>query len=489
MSTQPLILVSNGAAEMPGDCACASKTSAEEEPQESEPDCTLLERSHQLTRIWVDGEHQVVYHQVRPVGPVVLNRSAQQILDYFQNPNPLHNLRHLDAIPPEQSLPAARQLLELGLLQHAGKRPVERPPTRPDTLIAWLHVTDRCNLRCPYCYLPHQRVDMALETGLAALDSIFRSAQSHKFKRVQIKYAGGEPSLRMPFVLQLHQYACKLAARLEITLEAVFLSNGSLLTEDIISQLRQQDIRLMISMDGLGAVHDQQRPRAGGGGSFEQVSGAIDLAMQLGWAPHISLTVTGANADHIAQAAQWVVSRGLTLNINFYRENKLSATHQELLFEEKQMIDGMLAAIQALEKDVPAKSLLASLVDRTNLASPHEHTCGVGEYYLVVDPHGGIAKCQMHLDHTLANVHDPDPLALLRADRIGLQNVTVMEKEGCRTCEWRHACAGGCPLTTYRATGRYDIKSPNCNIYKTLLPEALRLEGLRLLRWGSDIPQ
>ena len=34
--------------------------------------------------------------------------------------------------------------------------------------------------------------------------------------------------------------------------------------------------------------------------------------------------------------------------------------------------------------------------------------------------------------------------------------------------------------------GRYDVKSPNCNIYKTLYPEALRLEGLRLIEYGEQ---
>jgi uncharacterized protein len=62
----------------------------------------------------------------------------------------------------------------------------------------------------------------------------------------------------------------------------------------------------------------------------------------------------------------------------------------------------------------------------------------------------------------------------------------VIEKEGCKTCEWKNWCAGGCPLATHRATGRYDVKSPNCNIYKALFPEALRLEGLRLLKYQDD---
>ena len=68
-----------------------------------------------------------------------------------------------------------------------------------------------------------------------------------------------------------------------------------------------------------------------------------------------------------------------------------------------------------------------------------------------------------------------------------MQNLAVEEKEGCRTCEWRYWCAGGCPLVTYKVTGRNDVKSPNCNIYKALFPAALRLEALRLLKYAIPV--
>ncbi len=46
-------------------------------------------------------------------------------------------------------------------------------------------------------------------------------------------------------------------------------------------------------------------------------------------------------------------------------------------------------------------------------------------------------------------------------------------------------CAGGCPALTYRVTGRFDVRSPNCRIYQALFPEVLRLEGLRLLQYAG----
>ena len=65
-------------------------------------------------------------------------------------------------------------------------------------------------------------------------------------------------------------------------------------------------------------------------------------------------------------------------------------------------------------------------------------------------------------------------------------DLAVQEKEGCRDCSWRYWCSGGCTVATFRATGRYDIKSPNCNIYKAIYPEALRLgaEAAREPRLG-----
>lgn len=111
----------------------------------------------------------------------------------------------------------------------------------------------------------------------------------------------------------------------------------------------------------------------------------------------------------------------------------------------------------------------------------HRYTCNVEHSYLVIDQHGGIAKCHADIKQTTTTIDADDPLQVIRDDRQGVLGFAVEDKEGCRMCQWRYWCSGGCPLLTYRITGRSDIKSPNCNIYKTLFPEALRLEALRLL--------
>lgn len=114
-----------------------------------------------------------------------------------------------------------------------------------------------------------------------------------------------------------------------------------------------------------------------------------------------------------------------------------------------------------------------------------QRSCGVGQDYVVIDQRGQVAKCHMEIERTLGDIFSDDPLQLVRRDETTALNLAVDEKAGCRDCTWRYWCSGGCTVATFRATGRYDIKSPNCNIYKAIYPQALRLEGLRLLKYAT----
>jgi radical SAM additional 4Fe4S-binding domain len=381
-------------------------------------------------------------------------------------------------------------LYEQGILQDSvanSARSAEMADTPEETLAVWLHVTNVCNLRCHYCYLDKSSENMSEDTAFAAIDAIFRSAQQGHFKQVHLKYAGGEASLVMSRVCAIHDYARELAQRHEIVLSATLLSNGVIIAASAIKQLKERHIRVMISLDGIGEYHDRQRPFKQGQPSFKYVDKTIDKLLAYDLVPHISVTISRSNLAGLPALLRYILERNLHFSLNLYRDNDCVVHREDLQFEEAELIAGMRAAYHILEELLPQRSLLGSLVDKANLHAPHLHTCGVGRNYLVIDQHGGVAKCQADIKRTVTTIRAHDPLRVIQQDRSGIQNVSVQEKEGCRSCSWRYWCAGGCPLLTYRMTGRYDIKSPNCRIYKALFPEALRLEGLRLLKYSTPI--
>ena len=486
--TDSLILISNSQGTeksrwFEDDCACSTNSFPVEGVSHSFDD-TIKYTMPMLHSDKVTEVFSLVSNPLGQSGTVVLNQPSMALLQAFQNPKTLaEGVSSIDSLPA--ALSAAYRLADLNLIQPVGRQ-YKLESSTSKSLTSWLHLTDRCNLRCDYCYLPHVREDMSSETGHAAVDAIFRSAKINHFKQVKIKYAGGEPLLRYPLILELHTYAKSSADVHGLILEEVVLSNGTLLTEEIAKTLKALEIRLMISLDGFGAYHDIHRSYISGRGSFKDVSEAVDLALANRLVPTISITVSSRTAEGLPDIMEWILERELQFSLNFYRENELSASHDNMRLDEQKIINGMRAAFKVIENNLPRRGFLGGIIDRANLSASHTHTCGVGQNYLVFDQNGQIAKCQMHIRKPITNIHAEDPLAFIRADQIGIQNISVEEKESCKSCEWKHWCTGGCPLATYRATGCYDIKSPNCNIYKALYPEALRLEGLRLLKYQDD---
>ncbi|MCA9932664.1 MAG: SPASM domain-containing protein [Ardenticatenaceae bacterium] len=492
MNTQRPILLTGQFNDRDDDCACPDKAFLlvfeQGESSEMDHDCACPDGAMGLTAVPttpfiphftqttahtqpLPGDNHLAYSPYAPGGPSVLNQEAWQRWQQFATPQPLRD-------PIDHDLAAQNLLLPEDTA-------VTPKYTTPQTLTAWMHITNACNLECPYCYVRKSSARMAEATGRKAVQQIFATAQQYGFKRVKLKYAGGEATLHFKLVRQLHELAQALAKQTSLELREVILSNGVHLRPADADWLATEQVKLMISLDGIGAAHDRQRPMKGGGATFDHVAHTIDQILQpRGIRPDITITVTQQNAGDVAEAVRWVLARDLPVSLNFYRQNLLSANRADLALEEQAIIDGMLAAYAVFEEMLPERPFFNGLLDRVQ-AEAHAHTCGVQHSYLVVSHEGRLAQCQMHVNQPSEHMLDGDLLLPMALGPI--QNLSVDQKE-CRDCEFRYRCTGGCPLETYRATGRWDVKSPHCNIYKTLLPAALRLEGLRLLKTNNLLP-
>jgi uncharacterized protein len=418
----------------------------------------------------------------------VLDLQALSLLQLFRTPTTFSQVMQISLF---QSLEHVEKILTLfyclGFLQDVNMSSSFSVSEEPQILTAWLHVTNECNLRCHYCYLHKTHEDMSNDVGRRSVDAIFRSADRHNIKTVRLKYAGGEASLHMMSVMLLHDYATKIASKYDIKLEAVILSNGVSISQNAIEYLKDRQISVAISLDGLGIYNDSQRPLVGGQGSSKYILRTIDRLLASNVMPFLTVTISQRNLKGLPELMLYILKHNLPFSLNYYRENEHSACMTDLRFANEQIIAAMHSTLTVIEHNLPERSLQRSLLDKANTAVSHHRTCGVGQNYMVIDQRGGVAKCQMDINRTLATVDADDPLSIIREDRLGVQGLAVEEKEGCQTCSWRYWCTGGCPLLTYKATGRYDVKSPNCNIYKALFPAVLRLEALRLLNYKMPL--
>jgi uncharacterized protein len=471
------------------DCACSVSENMQPRAWPPLPEAAGVSHwvhGREVTEIDIGGGDHVLFNPVGSGGVVVVNEPGLNLFERFARPVSLAEAR----VSGPECEPDAEYIFDrlsrLGFIHPAGQ--VQHPDFAEGRLLtAWLHVTNACNLRCPYCYVHKSAEKMDESIGRTSVEAVLLSAVRHGFPAVKLKYAGGEASLNHRLMLELHEHARMLAARHGIELHATLLSNGVRLSPALIDMLKIQNIRVMISLDGIYQYHDLQRPFANGKPSFHLVEQTISRLIEHGHAPHLSITITNRNFQGLPDVVRFALDRNLTFSLNFFRDNDCSTQFPDLQYEENAMIASLLETFGVIEQLLPSWSVLGSILDRGQLLEPRQRSCGVGQDYVVIDQRGRVAKCHMEIERTLGNVVRHDPLQLVRKDLMLVQNLAVTEKAGCRDCTWRYWCTGGCAVATYRATGRYDIKSPNCNIYKAIYPEALRLEGLRILKYARAV--
>jgi uncharacterized protein len=352
-----------------------------------------------------------------------------------------------------------------------------------ETFSVWLHISNQCNLRCSYCYLGKTNDIMSLETGKRAIENLVESAGWQKMRKMTLKFSGGEALLEWPLVLELYTYARELAEPKGIQVQPVILSNGTTITAAVAQRLKQHGFFVAVSLDGLGDSNDVQRPFVNGRGSFTAVERGLLFLQEYEVPFNVSIVVTAQNLPGLPDLFDYLLTRNMPFNVNFFRDNPLAA--EGLNVDNPTLIEGMLKAYTKIEAKTPRYSLLNSILDRVQLESPHRHACGAGVNYVVVKHTGEISTCQMLLHKPVAKGGTRHPLRVIQNS--DLQNVPSDKKEGCSSCQWKYMCAGGCPIVTNQVFGRYDTSSPFCQSYKSLIPEVLRLEAIRLLKLEREL--
>ncbi len=418
----------------------------------------------ELYRAPLPDAHELVFHSLAPLGPVVLSEPARTALDSFVSPRALDSL-------------LAWQLARVGLLVPVDAAdPVLCSASTGEVLSVWLHVTNDCNLRCSYCYVDKNSETMDEATGQAALRTLFHTAGRHGFKALHIKYAGGEPTLGLDLVGALHDYATLLSEQYGLALHETLISNGVHLSAEALSFIQSAGIYLAISLDPSRAAHDSRRTWPDGRGTFDQVCHSVELAVRQGLSPSLLITLAGTEDEQSAEAVELALEHGLPFHLNFVRP-----AHVQSLVAMQGLIASAEAALARVEARLPRYSLL-SVLDRADFSRPHRHSCGAGLCYLAVDQHGSFSACQMELSRPAAELGVTDPLAVVGEKFV---NPDVHERAGCASCTWRYACAGGCPRMARPLGVGAMMPSPYCSAYRILYPKLLRLEGLRLLQQGS----
>jgi uncharacterized protein len=378
-----------------------------------------------------------------------------------------------------------------GFIKFSGAENRKQETSKPGSSISVrLHLTDQCNLACDYCYLGKQKREdweMDMETGRRIVDKIHSTALKYSLRNISLKFAGGEPLLKLSLVLEICDYALeKFKNDKKIKLNFAILTNGTLINEENAREIKKIKIGVGVSLDGTKKWHNLHAKYASGAGSFSQVDRGISILLSQGVSLGLSAVINADNLGGITELFKYANEKRIRVTFTFVRKNP--EISNDLLMDNERLVEEYLKFFQLLEKNLPKHySIISSLCDNIPIFSRSQRfPCGVGENYVIIGPDGSIVPCVMNQGDKKAvvgHIKDSDDLlSLIRKPEVQKRNPLIYEKNKCTGCSYLAACHGGCPSEIFFKSGDYTDPSPYCEAYKKLIPRAMKLMGKILLK-------
>ena len=169
-------------------------------------------------------------------------------------------------------------------------------------------VTTACNMRCIYCQanngVQQPNVFMTKEIAEKSVDIALQSPA----KYLSFEFQGGEPLLNFDVIKHIVLYTEDHKADHEI--EYNLVSNLTLLTDEMLDFLQNNNVHISTSIDGQRALHDCNRPFPDGRGTFDSVRDAINRLRNRGIRTGAIQTTTKQSLSHAKNIVDAYISLG-----------------------------------------------------------------------------------------------------------------------------------------------------------------------------------
>ena len=318
-----------------------------------------------------------------------------------------------------------------------------------------IELLDKCNLKCQHCYGAFGgkgRNFLDVQKVIEILN------QLHQLQCQAVSFTGGEVLLH-PNFLEILRYAN------EKHFELSFLTNGTLISGDVINELKKiGPMEIQVSLDGPDAlIHDQIR---GVPGAFESSLSAIRELRIAGFIVAIGFVVMNKNVRFIREM------------VSLSRNLKVPLKLGPMLNYGRALLNGNLGVspgdyFKAYKIFVEESKRYVKL-DTVNTSKEnkkrHSHyvqRCAAGQGRIAIKCDGNILPCEILPNNPyfiMGNINDEkaDIYKIMkkynRDERLGSMN--AFELEECKECPYIRDCKGGCIAASYSEFNSISRKDP-----------------------------
>ncbi|GKX32160.1 hypothetical protein SH1V18_46400 [Vallitalea longa] len=354
----------------------------------------------------------------------------------------------------------------------------------PNTI--WIHVSNQCNLSCPFCY------SNATPEGIKTLnpDDILKFLEpSPKEQRKRAIISGGEPFLykKLPELVK---------GLKEMGFKVTVISNGTVGSKMYPEVLPYIDL-LQVSVDGTTKeINDLTR----GKGSFDKTIENIKYAKSLDVKDmYISFTATKYNIEDIMNFPEFMyihdighlhVTRLLPVGRGETNKEDISPDNDKYTKYIKEFKDNIQYVNQKIYQKRETEEIFLDDEDKTKFRSVTFASdqlkkvknrnkvtgCGAGDATISIGYDGNVYPCTSlsDTDNIIGNIYTDKIDTVIKRGQEVAKHLSVHNLPECNQCKYKYFCGGGC-----RACAKYADNilghDPDCNYYKKSIMEYMWL--------------
>lgn len=334
-----------------------------------------------------------------------------------------------------------------------------------------LHITNKCNLRCKYCYVQQGGETMTRETAFAAVD--LAAKDSGAKKPCGLIFFGGEPLTERQLIYDTIEYSQKRKKETGQIFYYKITTNGTLLDEDFLKF--SCDINMMIGFSHDGLMQDDCRVFADGRGTAGVLEKKIPLLLQYQPYAVAMCTVNPETAHKLASSAEWLFDKGfryITISLNYDKSASWDKKTLAVLESEYKKLAELYIKWTRANLKFYLSCFEMKIMSHLKGDKYCEDRCQLGRKQVSVAPDGRLYPCVQFVNDAEYEMGDV-------FSGVDAEKRKIIEQKGsvtapvCGNCDVSKRCNHTCGCLNRQATGSIDVVSPvQCAHERILLPIA-----------------
>lgn len=321
-----------------------------------------------------------------------------------------------------------------------------------------IYLTLNCNLKCKYCFCGKKYKN---EMTHDIIEKILKFYDKISVENANITFFGGEPLLKLDlirYVIFLNDKYYNSKFRFSIT------TNGTLLTKEVYNYLRENNVDILLSLDGNKESHDENRKFYTGEGSWATIRYNIsEFYREL----PIRMTFSKETVRYLYKNISSLYEEGFN-NIAFYPASGEDWKESDIDIFNTQV---KLLIDYFYHNYCQGKIINSNWIDKSiwRHICDFKDSCSPGINQLSVTPEGNFYPCN-HTNFENSTLKIGNIYEGLNIDKIQWiqEQINILNVE-CNECALKKRC-NYCYINMYEETGHlWEIPDWFCNMNQIII--------------------